>query len=47
MQDGSNFIEIDAEKVDIDLIHRHLEMNPNSVLALYDYFRRKGIIETV
>ncbi len=45
-QESSRFIEIDAEKVDIDLIHRDLEMNPNGVLALYNYFLEKGTIKT-
>jgi hypothetical protein len=44
-QDALNFIEIDAEKADIDLINSDWEMDPNSVLAFYNYLLRKGIIE--
>jgi hypothetical protein len=46
-KESSRFIEIDAEKVDIDLIHRDLEMRSNCVLALYDHFLEKGIIKRV
>lgn len=46
IQNDSHFTVIDAEKVDVDLIHRSLEMNPNPVLALYNYFLEKGIIKT-
>jgi len=45
-QDASNFIEIDAEKADIDLINSDWETDPNSVLAFYNYLLKKGIIET-
>lgn len=40
-----NAIEIDSEKIDIDLIHRNLETNTNAVLTLYNYLLEKGIIK--
>ena len=42
-----DFVEIDAEKVNIDLIRSNLEVSPNGVLTLYDYLRKKGILEIV
>jgi hypothetical protein len=38
-------IEIDPEKVDIELIRRNLEMNPSGVLSLYNHLLEKGIIK--
>jgi hypothetical protein len=40
-----DFIEIDAKKVDIELIRRNLEVNAGGVLALFNYLHEKGIIE--
>lgn len=38
--------EIDSKKIDINLIGTNLEMNPNSVLVLYNYLLEKGIIKS-
>jgi hypothetical protein len=40
-------IEIDPEKVDIELIRRNLEVNPSAILSLYNHLLEKGIIKAV
>ena len=39
------FPSSDAEKADINLIDSDWEMDPNRVLAFYNYLLKKGIIE--
>jgi len=46
-QNDSNFVVIDADKVNIDLIRRDLETSSDSVLALYNYLLEKGIVKTI
>jgi hypothetical protein len=40
-----NAIDIDPEKVDIELIQQNLEANPNDVLSLYNYLLEKRVID--
>jgi hypothetical protein len=40
-------IEIDPQKVDIELIRRNLEVNPSPILSLYNHLLEKGIIKIV
>jgi hypothetical protein len=44
-QEDSSCIEIEAEKADIDLINSDWEIDPDSVLAFYNYLLKRGIIE--
>jgi hypothetical protein len=38
-------IVLDAEKVDVELLRRNLEVNPSGVLSLYNYLLEKGIVK--